>query len=205
MVKINKLLIATHNQGKFTEIKNRFSSSNIEIVSLNDLNIKDDVEETGQTFTDNARLKAEFYYNLSQLPTIADDSGLMVDALNGEPGVKSRNWLGHRCTDDELINHLMERMQGVPLEKRTAKFVTVMVLFDGKDFTVVRGEETGIIGKEIIAGSLPGLPYDAVFYPLGKNKPFAQLSVEDKNNISHRGKAVDEIIKLLSAKGGVNK
>ncbi|MCD4760329.1 non-canonical purine NTP pyrophosphatase, partial [bacterium] len=114
-MKINKLLIATHNPGKFEEIKNRLSSLNVDIISLKDLNIKEDFEETGDTFKANAKGKAEFYYNLSKVPTLADDSGLVVDALNGEPGVKSRNWLGYRGTDKEILNHLMERMKDVPV------------------------------------------------------------------------------------------
>lgn len=204
-MKINKLLIATHNPGKFLEIKDRLSPLNIEFVSLKDLGITEDFEETGQTYEANAKGKAEFYFKLTKIPTLADDSGLSVDALNGEPGIRSRNWLGHRGSDQEILNYLMERMQDVPSGKRTAKFISVMVLYDGQDYITVRGEQPGIIGDKVIKGSLPGLPYDAVFYPDGCHKPFAQLSVEEKNAISHRGRAVDKIIKLLSATGGVNK
>ena len=197
-MKINKLLIATHNQGKFKESQVKLSKDlGIEIVSLVDLGIREDYEETGQTYEENAIAKAKFYYNLSKIPTIADDSGLSVDALCGEPGVHSRTWPGYTATDEELLQMLLDKMKDIPKQKRSAKFVTVIAFYDGQEELIAKGEEAGVIAKNQISKMDKGLPYSAVFYPNGYNKVFSQLSIEEKNAISHRGKALNKIIKYL--------
>lgn len=196
-MKLDKLLIATHNPGKFKETSIKLGSLNIKTFSLDDLNIKDDFEETGQTYEENAEGKARFYYRMSGIPTLADDSGLSVDALNGEPGVHSRNWAGYRGTDEELLQMLLIKLEGVPLAKRTARFVTVMALFDGDRLLMSRGEVSGIIAEKQIVSIQEGLPYSCVFYPEGNNKVFSQLSVAEKNKISQRGRALDSMIKLI--------
>jgi len=197
-MKISKLLIATHNPGKFKESQEKLLKNlDIEIVSLDDLGITADYQETGETFEENALGKAKFYYNLAHIPTIADDSGLSVDALGGEPGVHSRTWPGYSATDEELLAMLLDKMKDIPEEKRTAKFVTVIALFDGQKELVTRGEEAGSIASHQISQMDKGLPYSAVFYPNGYDKVFSQLSIEAKNAISHRGIALDKLIKKL--------
>ncbi|MFA6466506.1 MAG: RdgB/HAM1 family non-canonical purine NTP pyrophosphatase [Patescibacteria group bacterium] len=197
-MKINKLLIATHNQGKFKESQVKLSKDlGIEIVSLADLGIIEDYKETGQTYEENAMAKAKFYYNLSKIPTMADDSGLSVEALGGEPGVHSRTWPGYTATDEELLQMLLDKMKDVPAEKRSAKFVTVVAFYDGQEELIARGEQLGTIASQLICKMDKGLPYSAVFYPDGYDKVFSELTIDQKNAISHRGRALEQIIKQL--------
>src|SRR3989338_8019507 len=124
---VKSLLIATHNPAKVTEIKLGLSplrKFGIKILTISDLKIKDKPEETGKTFEENALLKAKFYAEISKLPTIADDGGVAIKVLNGEPGVKSRMWVGYEATDQELINHTIERLKGKSLSKRSAYLET---------------------------------------------------------------------------------
>lgn len=204
-MKINKLLIATHNPGKLAEISKQLDILNIELVSLVDLNIKEDIEETGNTFEANAKQKADFYYKLSKIPTLADDGGLEIDILNGEPSVKSRRWPGYEASDQELLDILLEKLKDVPLAKRNAKFVDVIHITDGQNNISARGECQGIIGLELACPMEDGLPWSAIFYPEDYNKVFSQLSPEEKSKLSHRGRALEQIINKLSTKGEVNK
>lgn len=198
-MKINKLLIATHNPGKFKESREKLQKdlTGVEIVSLGDLGITEDYEETGETFEENAISKAKFYYDLAKIPTIADDSGLAVDALGGEPGVHSRTWPGYSASDEELLEMLLDKMKDVPEEKRTASFVTVIAFYDGRDEFITRGEEFGKIAKKSMSKMDKGLPYSAVFLPRGLNKVFSQLTIEQKNSISHRGRAITKLIEKI--------
>lgn len=204
-MKINKLLIATHNPGKLAEVSKRLAILNAEILSLEDLGISDDFEENGHTYEENAIGKAKFYYNLSKIPTLADDSGLSVDALDGAPGINSRFWPGYRGSDEELLQMLLDKMKDFSGNDRTAKFITVAAFFDGKNLLTAQGEILGRIADRQICAMDSGLPYSAVFYPQGYGRVFSQLNIDEKNTISHRGRALEEIIKKLSALGGVNK
>ena len=176
-MKINKLLIATHNPGKFAESQKLLNSAGIETTSLSDLGISKDYEETGETYEENAMAKAKFYYNLAKIPTIADDSGLSVDALDGEPGVHSRTWPGYTATDEELLEMILDKMKDIPKEKRLAQFITVIALFDGQEEFMARGEQSGIITDKAESVMDKGLPYSAVFHPMGCDKVFSQLSI----------------------------
>lgn len=197
-MKINKLLIATHNQGKFKEVQYKLLKDlNIEIFSLNDLGITEDFEETGDTYEENAMGKAKFYYNLSKIPTISDDSGMSVDALNGEPGIHSRTWPGYTASDEELLEMLLEKMKDVPEEKRTAKFISVMAFYDGKEEIITRGEKKGLISKKQMCPIKKGIPYSSVFTVEGHDKTSSELNIGEKNLISHRGIALNKIIKKL--------
>src|SRR3989338_5660668 len=131
-----KLLIATKNPGKAREIKaflGRSADWRIELVSLLDLFDAPDIEETGKTLEENAVLKARAYFEWSGTPCVADDAGLEIDFLNGEPGVKSRRWLGYEMKDQEMINTALDKLKGVPIEERTAHLKTVGAYFDGKN------------------------------------------------------------------------
>lgn len=197
-MKINKLLIATHNPGKFKEINVHLLPLKLELVSLSDLGITEDYVETAETYEENALGKAKFYYQLSGLPTLADDSGLSVDALGGEPGVHSRNWPGHRGTDEELLAMLLDKMKDVATEKRTANFVTVVAYWDGEKEIVTRGEEPGLIADKQVCPIEEGFPYSSIFYPHGYDKVFSELSISDKNKISHRGRALNQFINKIN-------
>lgn len=197
-MKINKLLIATHNPGKFKEISVHLLPLKLELVSLSDLGITEDYAETAETYEENAIGKARFYYQLSGLATLADDSGLSIDALGGEPGVHSRNWPGHRGTDEELLSLLLDKMKDVATEKRTANFVTVVAYWDGEKEIVTRGEESGLIADKQVCPIEEGFPYSSIFYPHGYDKVFSELSISDKNKISHRGRALNQFINKIN-------
>lgn len=196
-MQINKILVGTHNPGKLTEIKKQLAPLNIEVLSLDDVGIKQDFDENGKTFEENALGKAKFYYQLSGIPTLADDAGLEIDILNGEPGVLSRRWPGHEASDQELLDLLFAKLDGVPMEKRTAKFVAISALFDGKESIVTKGESLGKIGFELACEIKPGIPWSSAFYPDGYDKVFSQLTIEEKNKISHRGRSLNKLIKEL--------
>jgi len=196
-VKINKLLLATHNPGKIKEIRDKLDPLDIRLVTLADLKIGEDYEETEDTYEANAIGKAKFYYDLTKIPALADDSGLSVDALGGEPGVRSRTWPGYRATDEELFQMLLNKMQTVPRQKRSARFITVMALYDGKEIVTAEGCTDGWIAEEKITEIEPGFPYGALFYPDGYDEVYGNMSISTRTNISHRGKAIDKIIKKL--------
>ncbi len=197
-MKLNKLLIATHNLGKFSEIKKQLEPLGLELVSLTDLGIDEDMEETGDTFEENALDKARFYYNIAKIPTLADDSGLSVDALDGEPGVKSRRWPGYEASDEELLQMLLDKLKDVPEGQRTAKFVCVIALYDGKEEIITRGEKGGFITKKQMCPIKKGIPYSSVFVLKDSDKVSSALSIEEKNAVSHRGMALGKLIKKIN-------
>ena len=188
-----KLLIATHNPGKIREMNEILAGLGVECLDLGQAGITEDVEETGATFAENAMLKAEYYAAATQLLTLADDSGLEVDALNGAPGVYSKRYGGD---ENPLYTRLMREIRDVPWEQRTARFRCAVALADG----------TGLIGTAdgVCEGMITlaprgsgGFGYDPVFYLPGKDQTMAELAAEEKNVISHRGRAIAEILPLL--------
>lgn len=195
-----EILFATNNQGKVRELKEAFKKSGIdvEIKTNRDLDNPPEVVETGKTFEANAKLKAHALADYSGLPTIADDSGLMVDALNGAPGVRSARYAGEAHNDAHNNAKLLAELGGVEAEKRTAHFNTTIVVSMPKQFDkdlVVTGQCAG----EILSGPRgeDGFGYDPLFYVPEKKKTFAQMSTDEKNEISHRGKAVAKLLKSL--------
>jgi len=196
-----KLVIATHNQGKLAEYRGLLADWPFELVSLSDLGIEVDVEETGDTFESNARLKAEQYGEMTGLLTIADDSGLSIDALEGRPGVYSARYGGPGLNDAGRRHKVLKELEDVPLEQRTAQFECVIGLYDpAKKVTYfVAGSCKGHITREDQdAGQ--GFGYDAIFQPIGYLQTFGELSSDIKHTLSHRGQAtagLPEIIKLV--------
>ncbi len=188
---MNKILIATHNFGKYKELMEVLAPlSGVKFVSLNDEKIEDDVEENGETYEENAIIKAEFFGRLTGLPTIADDSGIHVDALNSELGVKTRRWgAGEKAGDKEWLDFFLARMSYE--ENRRAEFISVVAFYrPGEETITFRGECLGEILGEPQVDLEHGIPLSAVFLPDGKGKVFSALSKNEKNSISHRGKAI---------------
>jgi XTP/dITP diphosphohydrolase len=191
-----KLLIATNNQGKVREYKSLLHDIPFDPVSLTDEGITIVVEETGTTFKENAGLKAETIAAESRLLTLADDSGIEVDALGGEPGVMSARYAGDNATDAERVEYLLSKMKDVPEGKRTARFRCVIAIAEpGSETEFFTGECEGIIPFEP-AGEL-GFGYDPVLYIPELGKTIAELGTEVKNRISHRAIAAEKARKAL--------
>ncbi len=190
-----KIFIATKNQKKLGELERILSPMGFDVISEKDLlgNFPD-VEENGATFEENALIKAKAGLNNTGLISVADDSGICVDYLNGEPGVFSARYSGEHGNDESNNDKLLTELEGVPLEKRTARYVAAVacVFPDGKEF-VVRGECEGKIGFERCGNG--GFGYDPLF--ISELGPMAMLTPEQKDSISHRGKALELFKKEL--------
>ena len=190
-----KIIIATHNKHKLAEMSRILSPMGYEVVTDTDLGIElSDVEENGETFLDNARIKSEAGCKESGLPCIADDSGLCVDALGGAPGVYSARYSGVHGDDDGNNRKLLAELDGVPTEKRTAHFAcAICVSFpDGSEVTAT-GKCEGYIGYEKKGSN--GFGYDPLF--MVGDRSLAEMSAEEKDAISHRGNALKELQKIL--------
>ena len=185
-----KVILASQNQHKLVELSVILSQLGFEIALESEYGLHVDVDETGTTFEENSLLKAEAVMKASGLPVLADDSGLMVDALNGAPGVYSARY-GHKSSDGERTAFLLENMKDVADEKRTAKFVCVITCLwpDGRKI-VARGECPGVITREVHGEN--GFGYDPVFYLPELGMTYAELPSEQKNAISHRARALQE-------------
>lgn len=183
------LLIATYNQGKVSEIAALLEGLNCRVIGFADLpEAPPQVEETGVTFAENALLKAEQYHQLTGLPTLADDSGLAVDALDGEPGVYSARYGGEGLSSVDQIELLLEKMKDVPAEQRTARFICSIALFGENLKQMFEGRCEGSITQNPCGGG--GFGYDPIFLDAETGRTFAELSREEKAVRSHRGKAL---------------
>jgi XTP/dITP diphosphohydrolase len=191
-----RLLIATHNRGKLIEYQAMFTDVPVELVTLDDVGIRDDVEETGATLAENARLKALTYARASGLLTLADDSGLEVDALGGEPGVRSKRYAGDNVSDAERNAFLLARLRDVPAGQRTARFRCAIAIAtpDGKLW-----ETDGTCEGEIAfdARGTNGFGYDPIFHVTARGVRMAELSTAEKNRVSHRARAAEKARRIL--------
>ncbi len=194
---MNKILFATTNQGKVNEIKTAFKNAglDLEVKTNADLAKPPIVEEYGSTFEENAKLKAHALAEYSQMLTIADDSGLLVDALNGAPGVRSARFAGDEHNDQKNNAKLLVELGGVKPEKRTARFQTTIVASMPGKFDqdlVVSGQCAG----RILAAPRgdDGFGYDPLFYVPEKGKTFAEMTTAEKNSLSHRGRAIAALL-----------
>lgn len=198
---MKKLLIATTNPGKFNEFMIIIGelAPDLEIVSLKDLDIKDKIEETGLTFEENAALKAKFYGDLTGLPALADDGGLEIDYLNGEPGIVSRRWPGYEATDEELIDITLKKLRGVSPDERGAQLRAVIALAIPGDAEIrfFEGVLRGFITEKIMAPIIPGFPFRSILYVPERGKVLAELSVEEEAAISHRKIALEKAKPIL--------
>lgn len=194
---MRKMLIATGNPGKIVEIKQMYEDLNLEIVSPLELGLGLQVEETGETLEANALLKAKAGAEKSGLLTLADDTGLFVEGLDGRPGVRSARFAGEEASDQDNVRYLLALLEDKTAEEKEAKFITVAALYDPQteeEITVA-----GVCPGRIIStprGS-NGFGYDPVFYLPGKERTFAELSLEEKNEISHRSRALKKMKKVI--------
>lgn len=188
------IIFATKNMGKMKEIKAKLPEYDVK--SMEEAGIDIDVEENGETFEENAIIKAEEIMKICNEIVVADDSGLEIDYLNKAPGVFSARYLGHDTPYEYKNAKILELLEGVPEEKRTARFVCAMaVACPDKKTEVVRGTIEGIIGYESRGEN--GFGYDPIFFVPELNKSTAELSMDEKNKISHRGKALDKVKDIL--------
>lgn len=213
-------ILASQNKNKIREIKAILDRYGLHVISRDDAGIPaDDIEETGTTFEENSLLKASVIMDMIETdpslsdylksPVVADDSGLMVDALDGAPGVYSARYAGPECSYANNNAKLLSELEGVPEEKRTAHFVTVITLIypdaEGAPKNAVKqGDRYVLTAKGVCSGRIAAEPggeggfgYDPVFIPDGYTKTFAQLGTDFKNTISHRARALEELERLL--------
>ena len=188
-----KLIIASNNKGKIREYKQILEPMGFEVMSQSEAGIDLEAEETGTTFKENAAIKARAIFDMTSCAVLADDSGLAVDALGGEPGVYSARY-GGLATSEERSQLVLEKLKDVPEDKRSAHFICCihLVLSDGRELTV-EGRCSGKIGYEPVGEN--GFGYDPIFMYGGQS--FAEISAEEKNKLSHRADALDKLIKKL--------
>jgi XTP/dITP diphosphohydrolase len=186
-----RIILASKNEGKIREIKDMLVGMSIEVLSLNDYKNISDINEDGKSFFENALKKAQFISELTGEIVLADDSGLEVDYLGGEPGIYSSRYSGNDATDSSNIQKLLKRLEGVTIEKRGASFKCVLVLYrpDGKYWSF-EGSLQGIINEEPVGNG--GFGYDPVFFLPELKLTVAQIPEEFKNRVSHRATAINK-------------
>jgi len=195
-----RILVASTNQGKIAELR-AMLDLDVEWVGLSDFPNVNEVKEDGETFAENARKKAVGYAKQTGLWTIADDSGLVIDALGGEPGVKSARFSGAKDKDRKLLDHknmakVLKLLEGAPKEKRTTRFVCCLCLASAEKVLIeTEGKLEGVIAEKEMGTN--GFGYDPIFFVPKLNKTVAQLTREEKNAISHRGNAIRKLKPLL--------
>ena len=191
-----RFVLATANPGKIREMSSTLSGLGIEVMTRSELGVDADIEETGSTFLENALLKANAICRMTGLPAIADDTGLVVDGLGGEPGLYSSSYGGEHLDDNGRCSYLIKKMNS--MEQRSAKFVcTIVCVFPDGSAVSAEGECSGRILTEKRGEG--GFGYDPIFLVDGTDKTFAELSPEEKDALSHRGKAIREFIRKLEA------
>jgi len=189
---MNKLVFATNNEHKLDEL--RAMLPEFSVFGLKDININEDIEENGLTLTENACIKASFLFEKSGMPALAEDTGLEVFALNGQPGVHTARYAGEQRDPKDNMNKLLKALEGQ--QDRSAQFRTVITLVNGEETLYFEGIVMGKIG-ESMAGNA-GFGYDPVFIPDGYDKSFAELDLSIKNQISHRARAVEKLKAYLN-------
>jgi XTP/dITP diphosphohydrolase len=199
-----KLVFATRNNGKLKELRKLLPLEGFEVLGLGQMVDVPEIEETGATFAENATVKARSVMHYTQAPTIADDSGLEVDALDGAPGIYSARFAGPGATDEERVALLLSRLADVPLERRTARFRCVVAFVDPLRIDHVELCAGSCEGRIIFEPrGRGGFGYDPIFFAPQLGKTFAEADIEEKNKISHRGQAMAKMASFLKTyKGG---
>lgn len=197
-----KLLIATRNPGKLAEFRKFLSDPSVETVSLQELDINDEFEEHGKTFAENAREKARFFAKRSGVHTLADDGGLEIDVLKGEPGVRSRRWPGKEASDEELVVYCLKRLEGFPPDQRRARLATAIAVVDPAGTVIAETQKStgGVLSTKLEAAIMPGYPYRSLLMPDGvPGKCYASLTPEEERSVYHRLHAVEAIRPALQS------
>lgn len=198
IVFIMKLIFATHNEGKILEMRQILVDLDIEISSADEVGVTEDVIEDGATFFENALKKARFVAERIGEWSVADDSGLCIEALGGAPGVYSTRWAGDDFPREKLVDYTLERMKNVPKDKRQAYFEGALALVaPDRRHWVFTGRVNGRIAFEKRGRMRPKLPYDLIFIPEGFDCTFSEMTDEQKNGLSHRGRAFEELKEFL--------
>ena len=190
------MLIATNNSGKVDEYRRLLGCLPVELTTPSNEGVTEEPEESGDTFEENALIKARFYSEATDLPALADDSGIEVDALNGEPGVRSARYGGLPASDDDRNKLLLSNMSNVPWEKRTARFICVVAMvWPGDREETFQGACQGYVAFE--PRGQEGFGYDPLFYYPNFGKTFGQVDAEAKDGVSHRGIAARKAVQRL--------
>lgn len=192
-----KIVLATHNHDKLGEMLPLLQHLDIQLDALDTHPQVKEILEDGKTLEDNALIKARTVYQLTGLPALADDTGLEVEYLNGKPGVHTGRFAGKNATYDQNVDKLLKVMESVPEKNRNARFVTVMAFVDGERELMAEGFVEGRLLTE--RKGVGGFGYDPVFYIPNLNKTFAEMTLDEKSKISHRGRAIQKMIHLLEA------
>tara|TARA_B110000116_G_scaffold85008_1_gene74061 strand:+ start:824 stop:1438 length:615 start_codon:yes stop_codon:yes gene_type:complete len=183
-----KIVIATHNKDKYKELYFGLKSLKVNLKNLFDFPDIGEIVEDGDTLKENALIKARTVFKLTSLPSISDDTGLEVDVLNGAPGVYTARYAGENCSYLENVNKMLYTMKDISDDNRSATFKTVMAYVDGNVELTCEGIVKGTITRSI--KGVGGFGYDSIFYSNEKNKTFAEMTIEEKNLVSHRSKAI---------------
>ena len=190
-----EIILATHNLDKCRELQKSFSSTNIKVYTLKNFPEIGEIIEDGATLEENAFIKSRTVFNKTGIPTISDDTGLFVDALNGDPGIFSARYAGENCSYTDNVNKLLIEMKNIDNSLRTATFKTV-VTYVSKDLELVaEGSVKGIITKKPKGNQ--GFGYDPIFYVSELQKTFAEMDINEKQQISHRSRAIDNLQQLF--------
>ena len=190
-----EIVLATHNPDKCIELLSMFKGFDINFLTLNDFPEIGEIIEDGKTLKENALIKANTVFNYTKLPSIADDTGLAVEALNGQPGIYSARYAGDQCSYIANVKKILKTMQGIPIKDRNATFKTVIAYVDENKELTCSGEVQGVIST--LEKGVNGFGYDSIFYIPSLGKTYAELSMDKKNQISHRAKAIKNIKDLL--------
>ncbi len=193
---MKKILIGTSNPAKLESYKKLLKGFGLEVVSAKDLKIKAP-EEKGQTFEQEAINKAKYYYEKSGIPSLADDGGMQIEALNGEPGVNSHRWLGYEMQDEEIIAEVIKRMKDVPDGRRDCKFSVVLALATPFGIFTSHGEIAGVVAEKPAEKRLPSYPYRSVTYLPNYNKYWCEIDDEEEQILDHRKHALEKLHDIL--------
>ena len=192
-----KIVLATHNEDKCAEMTAMLDEFPLQLISLEDFPEIGEIKENGSSLEENALIKARTVHSITKLLSWADDTGLEVDVLGGKPGVYSARYAGENCSYSDNVQKLLQKMENIPTDKRIAHFKTAIALV---------GENMELVSEGVVEGMITtkpkgvgGFGYDSVFYVLDKNKTYSEMKMTEKNQISHRGKAIQNMIKLLQS------
>ena len=193
-----KIVLATHNMDKCAEMKSIMRGTPVKLLTLNEYPKIGEIIENGRTLLENALIKAKTVHKLINLPALADDTGLEVDILNGQPGIYSARYAGGKCSYSDNVNKLLQEMDNISSDKRIAHFCTAIAYVDDNMELTTEGTVQGLITDK--RKGIDGFGYDPVFYVPNMKKTYAEMSMDEKNQISHRGIAIKNMQKLLQSR-----